>query len=133
MSDKSFKVKSGLQIPGVTSAAILTTDSSGNVSSSSTLAITAGGTGQTSASNALNALLPLQGSGTINYVLQSNGTTTAWQKMYNQIIKNNGTTVNPRGTVNFVGAAFTDDSVNDITTIRFSAVDTEIYTLMGAY
>ena len=54
MSDKNFKVKSGLNIP-IASAAILTTDSSGNVSSTAVLPITAGGTGQTSATNAINA------------------------------------------------------------------------------
>jgi hypothetical protein len=77
MSDKSFKVRSGLQIPGVTSANILTTDSSGNVSSSSVLSISAGGTGQTSADNALNALLPLQTNNENKY-LQTNGVTTQW-------------------------------------------------------
>ena len=59
MADKNFKVKSGLNIP-ITSAAILTTDSNGNISSTAVLPITAGGTGQTSATNALNALLPVQ-------------------------------------------------------------------------
>lgn len=78
MSDKSFKVKTGLQIPSITSASLLTTDSSGNISSGTTLPITAGGTGQTSASNALNALLPLQDNTVINYYLQTNGTTTQW-------------------------------------------------------
>lgn len=77
MSDKSFKVKAGLQIPSVTSANILTTDSSGNVSSASVLAIANGGTGQTSADNALNALLPLQTSNDNKY-LQTNGVTTQW-------------------------------------------------------
>lgn len=77
MSDKSFKVKSGLQIPGVTSANILTTDSSGNVSSASTLAIANGGTGQTTADNAINALLPLQ-TGNDNKYLQTNGVSTQW-------------------------------------------------------
>ena len=71
MSDKNFKVKSGLNIP-IASANILTTDSSGNVSSSSTLAVSAGGTGQTTAANALNALLPLQ-TANDNYYLQTNG------------------------------------------------------------
>jgi len=77
MSDKSFKVKAGLQIPSVTSANILTTDSSGNVSSASVLAIANGGTGQTSADNALNALLPLQTANDNKY-LQTNGVTTQW-------------------------------------------------------
>ena len=76
MADKNFKVKSGLNIP-ITSAAILTTDSNGNMSSTSTLSISNGGTGQTSAANALNALLPLQ-TGNDNKYLQTNGVTTQW-------------------------------------------------------
>ena len=126
MSDKSFKVKTGLQIPSVTSATILSTDSSGNVSSTSTLPLTSGGTGQTSANNALNALLPVQGAGTINYALQSNGTDTAWAKLYNQTIKNNGTTVTPRGIVNIIGGTFADSSGTDTTTITLGFASTAI-------
>lgn len=118
MSDKNFKVKSGLNIP-IASANILTTDSSGNVSSSNTLAISAGGTGQTTAANALNALLPLQ-TGNENYYLQTNAVSSQWSKVYNQTIKNAGVTVNPRGTVNIVGATFADDSGTDTTTITFT-------------
>lgn len=79
MADVNFKVKSGLNIP-ITSAAILTTNSSGDISSTSVLPITAGGTGQTSAGNALNALLPLQ-TGNTNYYLQTNGVTTQWNQV----------------------------------------------------
>jgi hypothetical protein len=118
MSDKNFKVKSGLNIP-ITSAAILTTDSSGNISSTSILPITAGGTGQTSANNALNALLPIQNGSTVNYTIQSDGTNVSWAKMYNQLIKNAGISVNPRRNVNFVGAVFSDSSESDTTTITF--------------
>ena len=134
MADKNFKVKSGLNIP-ITSAAILTTDSSGNLSSSATLAISAGGTGQTTATNAINALLPIQDGNTINYSLQSNGTNVQWAKLYNQTVKNNGTTVNPRGIINFVGATFSDSAGTDTTTITFSdtAVDADTYSLMGVF
>lgn len=116
MADKNFKVKSGLNIP-ITSAAILTTDVDGNISSSATLPVANGGTGQTSANNALNALLPIQNGSTINYALESDGVNTSWQKLYNQTIKNNGTTVTPRGIVNIVGGTFTDDSGSDTTTL----------------
>ena len=134
MADKNFKVKSGLNIP-ITSAAILTTDSSGNISSTSVLPITAGGTGQTSATNAINALLPVQNGGTVNYVIQSDGTNINWGKLYNQTIKNNGTTVTPRGILNIVGASFTDNSGTDTTTITFSdtANNADTYALMGVY
>ena len=134
MSDKNFKVKSGLNIP-IASAAILTTDSSGNVSSTAVLPITAGGTGQTSATNAINALLPVQNGSTVNYAIQSDGTNISWGKLYNQTIKNNGTTVNPRGIVNIVGASFTDNSGTDTTTITFTdtANNADTYALMGVY
>jgi hypothetical protein len=134
VADKNFKVKSGLNIP-ITSAAILTTDSSGNISSTNVLPITAGGTGQTSATNAINALLPVQNGGTVNYVIQSDGTNINWGKLYNQTIKNNGTTVTPRGILNIVGASFTDNSGTDTTTITFSdtANNADTYALMGVY
>ena len=134
MADKNFKVKSGLNIP-ITSAAILTTDSSGNISSSATLPISSGGTGQSTATNAINALLPIQDGNTINYSLQSNGTNVQWAKLYNQTVKNNGTTVSPRGIINFVGATFSDSAGTDTTTITFSdtAVDADTYSLMGVF
>jgi hypothetical protein len=131
VSDKNFKVKSGLNIP-ITSANILTTDSSGNISSSATLAVSAGGTGQTTAGNALNALLPLQ-TGNENYFLQTNAVSSQWSKVYNQTVKNAGTSVNPRGTVNFVGATFSDSSGTDTTTITIGGGDAETYALMGVY
>jgi hypothetical protein len=119
VADKNFKVKSGLNIP-ITSAAILTTDSSGNISSTATLPISAGGTGQTSATNAINALLPVQNGSTVNYVIQSDGTNINWGKLYNQTIKNNGTTVTPRGNINVIGATFADDSGTDTTTLTLN-------------
>lgn len=132
MSDKSFKVKTGLQIPGVTSANILSTDSSGNVSSTSVLPISSGGTGQTSADNALNALLPLQ-TNKENYFLQTNAVTTQWSKAFYQAIKNAGTTVTPRAYLNIVGATFSDDSLNDITTVTLGGGNAETYAMMGVY
>lgn len=132
MSDKRFKVKSGIQIPSVVSAKILTTDSDGNISSESVLALENGGTGQTTATNAINALLPLQTSNENKY-LQTNGINTQWSKVYNQVIKNSGTTVNSRGTINFVGATFVDDSINDITTITMGGGNAETYALMGVF
>ncbi len=77
MADKNFRVKAGLQVPGVTSANLLVTDSSGTVSAGTTLPVANGGTGQTTASNAINALLPLQTDNTNKY-LQTNGESTQW-------------------------------------------------------
>ena len=133
MSNKDFKVKNGLQVPSLTTAGIVTTDSSGNISSSSVISITNGGTGQTTATNAINALLPVQNGSTVNYAIQSDGTNISWAKVYNQLIKNAGTSVTPRRNLNIVGAAFSDDSENDTTTITFSdtANNADVYALMG--
>lgn len=132
MADKRFKVKTGIQIPSIASAKILTTDADGNIASDAILAVANGGTGQTTAGNALNALLPLQ-TGNENYYLQTNAVSTQWSKVYNQVIKNAGTTVNPRGTVNFVGATFADSSGTDTTTITMGGGNSETYALMGVY
>jgi hypothetical protein len=58
VADKNFKVKTGITSPNP-------------------IAITDGGTGQTSASNALNALLPVQTSAA-NKILSSDGTNPSW-------------------------------------------------------
>lgn len=58
MADKNFKVKTGLDLPQPLSAA-------------------QGGTGQSSLTNALNAMLPAQTSA-VNKVLVSDGTNTSW-------------------------------------------------------
>jgi len=133
MSNKDFKVKNGLQVPSLTTAGIVTTDSSGNISSSSVISISNGGTGQSTATNAINALLPIQNGSTVNYSIQSDGTNISWAKVYNQLIKNAGTSVTPRRNLNIVGAAFSDDSENDTTTITFSdtANNADVYALMG--
>jgi hypothetical protein len=119
MSNKDFKVKNGLQVPSLTTAGIVTTSSSGVISSSITVSIENGGTGQTSANNALNALLPVQSGSTVNYSIQSDGTNVSWAKTYNQLVQNAGISVSPRRNLNFVGAAFTDNSGTDTTTVTF--------------
>lgn len=124
MADKNFKVKSGLNIP-ITSAAILTTDSNGNVSSTATLPIANGGTGQSTADNAINALLPLQ-TDKNNYFLQTNQTTVQWAKAYYQGIQNNGVLVTPRNILNIVGGSFADSSGNDTTTITLGFASTAV-------
>lgn len=118
MTDKSFKVKSGLQVPSLSSG-IVTTDSSGVISSTSIVPISSGGTGQSTANNALNALLPTQDGSTVNYTIQSDGTNVSWTKVYNQLIQNAGISVNPRRNLNFVGATLTDNSGTDTTTVTF--------------
>jgi len=132
MSDKSFKVKNGLVVPSLSTAGVVRTDSSGVISSSATLGILEGGTGQTTAQNARNALLPLQ-TRNEGYFLSTDQTNVSWAKVYNQLIKNNGTSVTPRKNVNIVGATFTDNAETDTTTITFSdtANNADVYALMG--
>jgi hypothetical protein len=125
MANKNFKVKSGLNIP-IASAKILVTDSSGNIDSSSLLGVENGGTGQTSANNAINALLPVQNGSTVNYSIQSDGTNVSWAKVYNQVVKNSGTSVNPRRVLNIVGGTFADDSESDTTTIILGFASTAV-------
>ena len=134
MSNKDFKVKNGLQVPSLTTAGVVTTDSSGNIGSSATLSISNGGTGQTSAQNARNALLPLQ-TGNEGYFLSTDQTNVSWAKVYNQLIKNSGTSVTPRKNVNIVGASFSDDAGSDTTTITFSdtANNADVYAVMGVF
>lgn len=132
MSNKDFKVKNGLQVPSLTTAGIVTNDSSGNISSTAVLAIANGGTGQTTADNALNALLPLQ-TGKENYFLQTNQVTTQWSKAFYQAIKNAGTSVTPRLYLNIVGATFADDLASDTTTITLGGGNAETYAMMGVY
>jgi hypothetical protein len=107
MSNKDFKVKNGLVIPSLSTAGIVKTDSSGVISSSATLAIAEGGTGQTTAGNALNALLPLQ-TGNINYYLQTNGTTTQW----NQVLATAYQTSEPSSPV--TGQVWIDSDSTDV-------------------
>ena len=133
MAIKDFKVKAGLQVPSLTTAGPVLTDSSGNISSSSVISVSNGGTGQTTANNALNALLPIQNGNTINYSIQSDGTNVSWAKVYNQVIKDNGTTVNPRRSLNLVGFTLSDDAGNDVTNVTAGGGNAEIYSLMGVY
>ena len=132
MSDKSFKVKNGLVVPSLSTAGVVRTDASGVISSSATLGLTEGGTGQTTAQNARNALLPLQ-TGNEGYFLSTDQTNVSWAKVYNQLFKNEGTSVNPRKNVNIVGATFSDDSGTDTTTITLGGGNAETYALMGVY
>jgi len=97
MADKNFKVKTGLTLP-------------------SPLPVDQGGTGQTSTTNSLNALLPLQTS-LVNYFLQTDGTNALWAIPSYSIISDNSTAKNVRNTINFIGALISDDSGNNRTNV----------------
>jgi hypothetical protein len=77
MADKHFKVKNNVQVSDLTTAGPVTVDANGVLNSHSTLAIDKGGTGQTTAANAINALLPSQTSNT-SKILGTDGTNVTW-------------------------------------------------------
>jgi hypothetical protein len=77
MADKNFKVKKNIQVTDLAVAGPVTVDSSGVLASSSALAVSLGGTGQTSATAALSALLPTQ-TNNANKLLGTNGTSASW-------------------------------------------------------
>ena len=135
MTDKSFKVKSGLTVPALSTSGVVVTDSSGVISSTAIVPVASGGTGQTTANNALNALLPVQNGSTVNYTIQSDGSNVSWAKMYNQLVQNNGVSVTPRRILNVVGVSFADNAGTDTTTITFSdtANNADVYSVMGVY
>ena len=135
MTDKSFKVKSGLTVPALSTSGVVITDSSGVISSTAIVSVASGGTGQTTANNALNALLPVQNGSTINYTIQSDGSNVSWAKLYNQLVQNNGVSVTPRRILNVVGVSFADNAGTDTTTITFSdtANNADVYSVMGVY
>jgi hypothetical protein len=77
MADKNFKVKKNIQVTDLAVAGPVTVDSSGVLGSSSALPVNLGGTGQTSASAAFDALLPTQ-TNNANKLLGTNGTSASW-------------------------------------------------------
>jgi hypothetical protein len=77
MADKNFKVKKNIQVTDLAVAGPVTVDSSGILASSSALAVNLGGTGQTSASAAFDALVPSQ-TNNANKLLGTNGTSVSW-------------------------------------------------------
>ena len=77
MADKNFKVKKNIQVTDLAVAGPVTVDSSGILASSSALAVNLGGTGQTTASAAFDALVPSQ-TNNANKLLGTNGTSVSW-------------------------------------------------------
>ena len=77
MADKHFKVKNNVQVSDLTTAGPVTVGANGVLESHTTLAIDKGGTGQTTAANAINALLPSQSNNT-SKILGTDGTNVTW-------------------------------------------------------
>ena len=77
MSDKDFKVKSNLVVGGLTISGPIIRHTDGTLTSHTALPLDKGGTGQTTATNSLNALLPVQTS-LDGYYLKTDGTNASW-------------------------------------------------------
>jgi hypothetical protein len=77
MADKNFKVKNNLVVDGLTIAGPIVRHTDGTLVSHTTLPVDKGGTGQTTATNSLNALLPVQAS-LSGYYLKTDGTNASW-------------------------------------------------------
>lgn len=116
MANKDFKVKNNLVVGDLTTAGPIVRHTDGTLTSHTALPITAGGTGQTSQTNALNALLPVQTSA-LNKFLYSDGTNASWVIPYYSEVAVDGVPVTARKTLNFIGATITDDSLNNITNV----------------
>lgn len=116
MADKDFKVKSNLVVGSLTVAGPIVRHTDGTLTSHTALPIDKGGTGQTSASNAINALLPVQDSA-LNKFLYSDGTNVSWVIPNYSEVAVDGVVQNTRKTLNFVGASLEDDPVNNRTNV----------------
>jgi hypothetical protein len=116
LSDKDFKVKSNLVIGGLTTAGPIVRHTDGTLTSHTSLPIDKGGTGQTSATNAINALLPLQTDNSTKF-LTTDGSAISWEFPAYTIVAVDGTPVTARKILNFVGATITDNSGNNQTNV----------------
>ena len=108
MANKNFKVKNSITIP-------------------EPLAITEGGTGQTSATNALNALLPVQTSANGKY-LTSDGTSASWATVSSSFVPMPASSINVNTTLSSNTKYFVDTSAARELTLPVSpSTGDEIY------
>jgi hypothetical protein len=116
MANKDFKVKSNLVVGGLTVAGPIVRHTDGTLISHTTLPLDKGGTGQSTANNALNALLPIQTDNTTKF-LTTDGTSTSWEYPAYTTVALDGAPVTSRKILNFVGATVTDSSNNNQTNV----------------
>lgn len=124
MADKHFKIKNNLVVSDLTISGPIVRHTDGTLLSHTTLPIDKGGTGQTSATNAINALLPIQTSAN-NKFLSSDGTSPLWAIPAYSYISYAGTPVSSRQTLNFIGAVVSDDPLNNATNVTISSSGTQ--------
>jgi hypothetical protein len=108
MADKDFKVKSGLDL-------------------GTPLPLTEGGTGQTSATNALNALLPVQTSSS-GYYLKTDGSSTSWAGIVSSFTAMPSTSVSSNITLSSFNKYFVNtSSARTLTLPSTPSLGDEIY------
>jgi hypothetical protein len=127
MSDRDFKVKSNLVVGGLTIAGPIVRHTDGTLVSHTTLPLDKGGTGQTTASNSLNALLPVQTDNSGKY-LTSDGTNASWATVTAGFTAMPSTAVSSNVTLAGFNKYFVDTSVARTLTLPASpALGSEIY------
>jgi hypothetical protein len=102
-----------------TASHVLINDGSGVMSSEASLAISRGGTGQTTANAALNALLPSQGSNSGKY-LTTNGTDSSWASVAGSALSTTSKTT-----------TYTATNSDDVIFVSGSAFTVTLYTASG--
>jgi hypothetical protein len=108
LADKDFKVKSGLDL-------------------GTPLPLTEGGTGQTSANNALNAILPVQTSSS-GYYLQTDGSNASWSTIISTFTAMPSTSVSSDITLSAFNKYFvTTSAARSLTLPSSPSVGDEIY------
>ena len=127
MSDRDFKVKSNLVVGGLTIAGPIVRHTDGTLVSHTTLPLDKGGTGQTTASNSLNALLPVQTDNSGKY-LTSDGTNASWATVTAGFTAMPSTAVSSNVTLAGFNKYFVDTSAARTITLPASpALGSEIY------
>jgi hypothetical protein len=127
MSDRDFKVKSNLVVGGLTIAGPIVRHTDGTLVSHTTLPLDKGGTGQTTASNSLNALLPVQTDNSGKY-LTSDGTNASWATVTAGFTAMPSTAVSSNVTLAGFNKYFVDTSAARTLTLPASpALGSEIY------
>jgi hypothetical protein len=108
MANKDFKVKNGLDV-------------------ATPIPVSMGGTGQTTANNTLNALLPLQ-TDNANKVLKTDGTNTSWTTVSSGFVAMPSTSVSSNITLSSFNKYFVDTTAARTLTLPASpSVGDEIY------
>lgn len=107
MANKDFKVKNNLVVGDLTTAGPIVRHTDGTLVSHTSLPLDKGGTGQTTANNALNALLPLQTSANGQY-LKSDGTNTSWSSVTSGFTAMPSTAVSSNVTLSSFNKYFVD-------------------------